>query len=40
MIYEARQRAVNRVGAWLERKGRLAGPDADVRHELEGDAAG
>jgi hypothetical protein len=37
MIYEARQRAMSRVGAWVERKGSLAGLAADLRHELERD---
>jgi hypothetical protein len=40
MIYEAKQRAMNRVGAWLERHGTLLGLAADLRHELERDRNG
>jgi integrase len=36
-IYEARQRAMNRVGAWLDRHGTLAGLAADLRAELARD---
>jgi integrase len=40
MIYEARQRAMSRVGAWLERKGSLAGLAADLREEVKRDREG
>lgn len=40
MIYEARKRAMLRVGAWLERHGTLLGLAADLRDELERDRHG
>jgi len=40
MIYEARNRAMSRVGAWFERHGTLLALAADLRDELERDRRG